>query len=97
MRVSVRRADERGRLVVRATRSRRSDEPPVGGATARRPRRVADGGRLLPLTDPGSPPFVEVGDVVTVGQTLCLLEAMKLFNELKAEQDGRPGGPRRER
>jgi biotin carboxyl carrier protein len=32
---------------------------------------------------------VEVGDVVSVGQTLCLLEAMKLFNELKAEQEGR--------
>ncbi len=27
--------------------------------------------------------------MVTVGQTLCLLEAMKLFNELKAEQEGR--------
>ena len=38
---------------------------------------------------PGSPAFVEVGDVVTVGQTICLLEAMKLFNELKAEHDGR--------
>jgi oxaloacetate decarboxylase (Na+ extruding) subunit alpha len=39
--------------------------------------------------DPGSPPFVEVGDVVAAGQTLCLLEAMKLFNELKADTDGR--------
>jgi oxaloacetate decarboxylase alpha subunit len=39
--------------------------------------------------EPGSPPFVEVGDVVTSGQTLCLLEAMKLFNELKADVDGR--------
>ena len=37
---------------------------------------------------PGDAPFVEVGDVVTAGQTLCLLEAMKLFNELKAELDG---------
>ena len=38
--------------------------------------------------DPGSPPFVAVGDVVHEGQTLCLIEAMKLFNELKAERDG---------
>ena len=37
---------------------------------------------------PGEPPFVEVGDVVVPGQTLCLLEAMKLFNELKAEIEG---------
>jgi acetyl-CoA carboxylase biotin carboxyl carrier protein len=40
-------------------------------------------------SQPGSPPFVEVGDVVAAGQTLCVLEAMKLFNELKAEADGR--------
>ena len=39
--------------------------------------------------EPGAAPFVEVGDVVTPGQTLCLLEAMKLFNELKAESTGR--------
>jgi acetyl-CoA carboxylase biotin carboxyl carrier protein len=38
---------------------------------------------------PGAPPFVEVGDVVAAGQTLCVLEAMKLFNELKADADGR--------
>jgi oxaloacetate decarboxylase alpha subunit len=37
---------------------------------------------------PGAPAFVEVGDVVTAGQTLCLLEAMKLFNELKSDVDG---------
>ena len=39
--------------------------------------------------EPGQPPFVEVGDVVTPGQTMCLLEAMKLFNELKADAAGR--------
>jgi biotin carboxyl carrier protein len=39
--------------------------------------------------EPGSPPFVELGDAVEPGQTLCLLEAMKLFNELKADAAGR--------
>ncbi len=34
---------------------------------------------------PGSPPFVEEGDVVAPGQTLCILEAMKLMNEVKAD------------
>jgi oxaloacetate decarboxylase alpha subunit len=34
---------------------------------------------------PGVPPFVEEGDVVAPGQTLCILEAMKLMNEVKAE------------
>ena len=37
---------------------------------------------------PGEPAFVEVGDVVFAGQTLCLLEAMKLFNELTSEVEG---------
>jgi len=37
---------------------------------------------------PSAPPFVEVGDTVAVGQTLCVLEAMKLMNELSAEVDG---------
>jgi oxaloacetate decarboxylase alpha subunit len=34
---------------------------------------------------PGSPAFVEEGDAVAVGQTLCILEAMKLMNEVKAD------------
>ena len=38
--------------------------------------------------EPGADPFVEVGEAVAAGQTLCLLEAMKLFNELKADTPG---------
>jgi acetyl-CoA carboxylase biotin carboxyl carrier protein len=34
---------------------------------------------------PGSAPFVEEGDPVSAGQTLCILEAMKLMNEVKSE------------
>ena len=37
---------------------------------------------------PGEPAFVEEGQQVEVGQVLCILEAMKLFNEFKAEQPG---------
>jgi len=37
--------------------------------------------------DPVANPFVEVGDTVAAGQTLCLLEAMKLFNEVTSEID----------
>jgi len=36
-----------------------------------------------------APPFVEVGDVVEEGQTVCVVEAMKVFNEIKAEWSGR--------
>jgi acetyl-CoA carboxylase biotin carboxyl carrier protein len=37
---------------------------------------------------PEAPSFVEVGDSVRVGQTLCILEAMKLMNELQSEVSG---------
>jgi len=42
-------------------------------------------GTFYRAAEPGSPPFVEVGDVVASGQTLCILEAMKLMNEVKAD------------
>jgi len=37
---------------------------------------------------PESPPFVEPGAVVKKGQTLCIIEAMKLMNEIEADADG---------
>lgn len=37
---------------------------------------------------PEAPSFVEVGDSIRVGQTLCILEAMKLMNELQSEVSG---------
>jgi acetyl-CoA carboxylase biotin carboxyl carrier protein len=38
--------------------------------------------------DPASPPFVNVGDRIQVGQVLCIIEAMKLMNEIEAEVAG---------
>ena len=38
--------------------------------------------------NPESPNFVNVGDTVKVGQTLCIIEAMKLLNEIESEQAG---------
>ena len=38
--------------------------------------------------DPSSPPFVSVGDQVRKGQVLCIIEAMKLMNEIECETDG---------
>ena len=37
---------------------------------------------------PGEPPFVKVGDEVAAGETLCIVEAMKLMNEIAAEEMG---------
>ncbi len=91
MRVSVRRADEPGGVVA-VQGATAEDEPaalePVdpGGVVRVESPMV---GVFYRSSDPGTPPFVEVGDVVGAGQTLGLLEAMKLFNELKADVDGR--------
>ncbi len=38
--------------------------------------------------DPNTPPFVKVGDKVSVGQTVCLVEAMKTFNPIKSTKAG---------
>ncbi len=38
---------------------------------------------------PDADPYVEVNDVVTKGQVLCIIEAMKLMNEIESEYDGR--------
>ena len=42
-------------------------------------------GTFYRASQPGAPPFVEEGDAVGPGQTLCILEAMKLMNEVKAD------------
>jgi len=45
-------------------------------------------GTFYQAADPNSPPFVSVGDRVEVGQVLCIIEAMKLMNEIEAEVAG---------
>jgi acetyl-CoA carboxylase biotin carboxyl carrier protein len=45
-------------------------------------------GTFYRAPSPESPPFVELGAKVKKGQTLCIVEAMKLMNEIEAEQDG---------
>jgi acetyl-CoA carboxylase biotin carboxyl carrier protein len=45
-------------------------------------------GTFYRSSEPATPPFVEVGDVVKKGQVLCIIEAMKLMNEIDSEYDG---------
>jgi acetyl-CoA carboxylase biotin carboxyl carrier protein len=73
---------------------------PVATAAARPPAvEAAPSGDYLDVTSPfvgsfycspspDAPPFVEVGSVVRPGQTLCIIEAMKLMNEIEAECAG---------
>ena len=44
-------------------------------------------GTFYAAPSPDSPPFVQAGDTVRKGQTLCILEAMKIMNEVEAEFD----------
>ena len=46
-------------------------------------------GTFYSAADPESPPFVKVGDTIGLDQVVCLIEAMKVFNEIKAETSGR--------
>ncbi len=89
-RVSVRRTEEPAPV----------ESPGPASATQPEPLTVApetDGairieapmvGTFYRAPQPGAPPFVEEGDAVAPGQTLCILEAMKLMNEVKAEVEG---------
>ena len=45
-------------------------------------------GTFYRAASPGAKPFVEVGDSVQVGDTLCIIEAMKLMNEIEADKAG---------
>jgi len=45
-------------------------------------------GTFYDAPSPGTPPFVKVGDQVEAGQVLCIIESMKLMNEIEAEISG---------
>ena len=45
-------------------------------------------GTFYRSANPDAPPFIKVGDKVTKGQTVCIVEAMKLFNEIESEVSG---------
>ena len=75
-----------------APESTPADATPAGAAEA-----AEDAGTAVPspivgtfyrAPDPNSPPFVSVGDQVQVGQVLCIIEAMKLMNEIESDADG---------
>lgn len=45
-------------------------------------------GTFYRTANPDSPPFASVGDTISKGQTVCIIEAMKLFNEIESEVSG---------
>ena len=67
-----------------ATAPATEEAPAESGFVARSPMV----GTFYRAPNPESPNFVNVGDTVKVGQTLCIIEAMKLLNEIESEQAG---------
>jgi len=75
-----------------------ASEPSAGGEAAGAAAKQEDSnlaevtspmvGTFYRAPSPGAKPFVEVGERVKLGQTLCILEAMKLMNELESEVAG---------
>jgi acetyl-CoA carboxylase biotin carboxyl carrier protein len=76
-------------------------QPPPGppAAAPREAEAAADGlelavikspivGTLYRAPEPGAPAFVDVGDVVRKGQVLCIIEAMKLMNDIESDCEG---------
>jgi oxaloacetate decarboxylase alpha subunit len=97
LRVTVRRTPEAGEGVVAApaatapapeeeTTAAAPPAPPLDPGVIRVEAPMV--GTFYRASAPGAPPFVEEGDAVGAGQTLCILEAMKLMNEVKAEEEG---------
>jgi oxaloacetate decarboxylase alpha subunit len=93
MRVSVRRTDDRApaeTASVSASLAAPGEPepapvaPPSDGVVRVEAPMV---GTFYRAPQPGAPPFVHEGDTVAPGQTLCILEAMKLMNEVKADQE----------
>ena len=46
-------------------------------------------GTFYRSASPENPPFVNVGDIINEGDTICIIEAMKLFNEIESEVSGK--------
>lgn len=69
---------------------------PAAPSVAQAPAAASEGttvpspmvGTFYQASSPDSPPFIKPGAKVEVGQTLCIIEAMKLMNEIKAETAG---------
>ena len=66
-----------------------SATPAEAAGSNHRPLKAPMIGTFYRSSGPDSPVFVQVGDMVEKGQVICIIEAMKLFNEIEAEESGR--------
>ena len=76
--------DEAGQVPVVAQPARPLDPPKPAGTPIASPMT----GIFYASPSPSSPPFVRVGETVSAGQTVALIEAMKVFNEIPSPMSG---------
>ncbi|XVF08994.1 hypothetical protein REPUB_Repub07fG0051900 [Reevesia pubescens] len=62
--------------------------PPQASKSSHPSLKCPMAGTFYRSSAPGAPPFVKVGDKVQKGQVVCIIEAMKLMNEIEADQSG---------
>ncbi len=62
--------------------------PPVEAPPKGRPLRSPMVGTFYRSVSPGAKPLVEIGQAVAVGDAICIIEAMKMFNQIEADQAG---------
>ena len=85
-----------GQIALAGPNAAASPAGPAATPAATAPPPVAEGhvvkspmvGTFYRSATPGSKPFVEVGDTVEEGAALCIVEAMKLMNEIEADKSG---------
>uniref|UniRef100_A0A2P2NMX5 Biotin carboxyl carrier protein of acetyl-CoA carboxylase n=1 Tax=Rhizophora mucronata TaxID=61149 RepID=A0A2P2NMX5_RHIMU len=61
---------------------------PKASTSSHPPLKCPMAGTFYRCPAPGEPPFVKVGDKVHKGQVICIIEAMKLMNEIEADHSG---------
>lgn len=100
VKVSIKKGAQAGPAVIPAGEDKPAAQPSPGAAKAEKPVHDEAGENLIPIVapmvgtfyrtpSPEAAPFVEAGQMVTQGQTVCIIEAMKLMNEIEAEISGR--------
>lgn len=68
-----------------ASEASTASEPHLKGYIVRSPMV----GTFYTAPTPGAQPFVEIGQSITIGDTLCIIEAMKMFNQIEADKAGK--------
>lgn len=71
-----------------ATILQHSEQKPIEATTSGHRVRSPMVGTMYTSPSPEAPAFVQVGQTVKVGDTLCIIEAMKMFNEIEADKAG---------